>query len=130
MFVYNQEGRKEHIFINQGRAIMVAQIAFVTTHKDTVANATAALVKVMGVSKSHGTLQADRILLNSESLNIGTTGAKDAATMTVFRVEFGSEQFVGITIEVIDDSNMLKDIISCDVTWISAPVLTSGTNNA
>lgn len=135
MYIYNKDGRKEHILIDSGRVITAAKVAIAVSHMTGTALADYATVTIKGIPKSTNTAYV--AILPNGKLNLpdyedGVTDetVTDDAVVTVFDLPYSSNDYIGITIEVIDDVNKtLKSINECHITWISAPVLTPGTNN-
>jgi hypothetical protein len=127
MFINARNGKKEHIFVGNGKVPNIAQIAIVSSHISGTVLTETATVTVKGVSKEHGTLEVDRVLLDEAYLNLA--GTVTDAVMTVFTLDFDYDKFVGVTIEITDASSKLVEIHECHLTWNSMPILIPSTNN-
>jgi hypothetical protein len=134
MYIYNQEGRKEHIIAEQGRVVVAAQVMIVASHKIGTLASKAAKVTIKGVPKTHGAPHvalATSIKLNLTEIDVGTSLTEiDDAVATVIKLAYSSTEYIGITIQVVDDAaKTLKSIDDCYITWTTTNLITPGTNN-
>lgn len=127
MYIYTQEGRKEHILIEQGRVVKAGKLILAAKHKNGVTNATAGSVTIRPVGKDN-TDRSDSPLVNLHKLNI-SSDCDTKAVVTVIDFPYSSLDYVGITIQITDDDNMVKSISDVHIGWTSMPILESGINN-
>ena len=134
MFIYNQEGKKEHIVIESGRTILAAQIVMKSTHKATLSSANqAGRVWVYGIPRDHG--KKNVTLIDGEPLNIaGDEAVVDPKLtplepiVTVIPMDFTSREYIGLIIE-IKDSEFVKSISDVHLTFTQMPLVEPGINN-
>jgi hypothetical protein len=115
-------GKKEIIMINEGKTPNIAQITIAAKHKllvhdgdgdpylpfvpggqtvDIYHQGLAARVFVYGIPKSNGLdSKTDCILLENKALNLPSAGHAGESMVTVMDVQFDSNNYIGITIEL------------------------------
>jgi len=134
MYIYNQEGKKEHIIVESGRTILAAQLVLKSTHKATLtAENQAGRVWVYGIPKDHK--KKNVTLINGDALNIaGDEDPTDPSLtplepiMTILTMDYTSKEYIGLIIE-IKDSEYVKSISDVHLTFTQMPLVEPGINN-
>jgi len=125
MYLYTKEGRKEHIYIQEGRHIVAGQLILSSKHKTGAVATDSAYVIVRSVPKAHSTASTELV---KQRLNIASTETNPVVTVIDF--PFTSDEHIGITIEIVDTDKTLKSVSDVHLGWTSMPVIEGGALNS